>query len=48
MIKKIGGINGFILGVLSIFGAFFIEGGSLQRLFLAAPYLLFLVEHSLL
>jgi chemotaxis protein MotA len=39
MIKKIGGINGFILGVLSIFGAFLIEGGSLQKLFLIAPLL---------
>lgn len=34
MIKKIGSINGFILGLLSIFGAFFLEGGSFKALFL--------------
>ena len=40
MIKKIGSINGIVLGIFSIFGAFLIEGGSLQTLFLAAPILI--------
>jgi chemotaxis protein MotA len=40
MIKKIGSINGFILGMLSIFGAFLIEGGSLRSLFLIAPLII--------
>ena len=40
MIKKIGSINGLILGVISIFGAFLIEGGSLKTLFLLAPLMI--------
>jgi chemotaxis protein MotA len=39
MMRKIGSINGFILGVLCIFGAFVYEGGSLKALFLLAPLL---------
>jgi len=39
MIKKIGSINGLLLGMISIFGAFMIEGGSLRALFLVAPLL---------
>ncbi|MCU7497129.1 MAG: chemotaxis protein MotA [Ignavibacteria bacterium] len=35
--KKLGGINGLILGVFSIFGAFLIEGGSIKALFLLPP-----------
>ncbi|MGE5432461.1 MAG: motility protein A [Syntrophomonadaceae bacterium] len=37
MLKKLGGINGLILGVFSIFGAFLIEGGSIKALFLLPP-----------
>ena len=37
MIKKIGSIFGLILGVVSIFGSFIWEGGSLNALFLIAP-----------
>lgn len=37
MIKKAGTIYGLILGLLSIFGAFLIEGGSVKALFLLAP-----------
>ncbi len=40
MIRKYGSISGFFLGILSIFGAFLIEGGSLKALFLAAPLLI--------
>jgi chemotaxis protein MotA len=40
MMKKYGSIHGFILGVLCIFGAYFIEGGSLGTLFLIAPILI--------
>jgi chemotaxis protein MotA len=40
MLKKNGGIFGLILGVLSIFGAFFIEGGSVKALFLIAPLII--------
>ena len=40
MIRKIGSLNGFLLGILSIFGAFLIEGGSLKALFLAAPLII--------
>jgi chemotaxis protein MotA len=40
MIKKIGSLNGIVLGIISIFGAFLIEGGSLRTLFLAAPILI--------
>lgn len=37
MLRKLGGINGLLLGVLSIFGAFIIEGGSIKALFLLPP-----------
>ncbi|MGE5354411.1 MAG: motility protein A [Acidobacteriota bacterium] len=37
MLKKLGGINGLILGVFSIFGAFLVEGGSMKALFLLPP-----------
>lgn len=40
MIKKLGSINGFILGVLSIFGAFILEGGSINALFLIPPIII--------
>ena len=40
MRRKIGSINGFILGLISIFGAFVLEGGSIQALLLAAPILI--------
>jgi chemotaxis protein MotA len=38
--KRYGTINGLILGILSIFGAFLIEGGSLSALFLIAPIII--------
>lgn len=37
MIKKSGTIIGLILGLFSIFGAFFIEGGNFRALFLLSP-----------
>ena len=40
MIKKYGTVGGLLLGILSIFGAFFIEGGSVGALFLIAPILI--------
>lgn len=40
MIKKLGNINGLILGVLSVFGAFIWEGGSLNALFLIPPIII--------
>lgn len=40
MIKKLGSINGLILGVLSIFGAFILEGGSINALFLIPPIII--------
>ncbi len=40
MIKKFGNINGFILGILSVFGAFILEGGSLSALFLIPPIII--------
>ena len=40
MIKKIGSVNGLLLGMFSIFGAFLIEGGSIRALFLLAPLLI--------
>lgn len=39
IMKNLGGIYGLVLGVLSIFGAFFIEGGTLNALFLLPPLL---------
>lgn len=40
MTKKYGTINGLLLGVFSIFGAYFIEGGSLGALFLISPLII--------
>lgn len=40
MIKKYGTVYGFLLGVISIFGAYLIEGGSLGALFLIAPIII--------
>jgi chemotaxis protein MotA len=40
MMKKYGTVFGLILGIVSIFGAFLIEGGSLTALFLAAPIII--------
>jgi len=40
MIKKYGSIFGLILGVASIFGSFFLEGGSAKALFLVAPIII--------
>lgn len=40
MIRKLGSFNGLILGVLSIFGAFFLEGGSPRALFLLSPIII--------
>ena len=37
MMKKIGPIAGLLLGILSIFGAFFFEGGVFGALFLIPP-----------
>lgn len=39
MMRKTGSLYGFLLGIISIFGAFYIEGGSLKALFLLAPLL---------
>lgn len=40
MIRKFGTTFGFLLGVVSIFGAFFLEGGSIKALFLTAPLII--------
>lgn len=40
MIKKLGSFNGLILGFVSIFGAFFLEGGSPKALFLISPIII--------
>lgn len=40
MIKKLSTVNGLILGVLSIFGAFILEGGSINALFLIPPIII--------
>ena len=37
MSRNISTIGGLILGILSIFGAFFMEGGAFEKLFLAPP-----------
>lgn len=37
MIRKFGTVNGLLLGVFSIFGSFFLEGGSFEALFLIPP-----------
>lgn len=38
--RKFGALNGLFLGVFSIFGAFFLEGGSVKALFLIAPIII--------
>ncbi|HMN22886.1 MAG: MotA/TolQ/ExbB proton channel family protein [Ignavibacteriaceae bacterium] len=40
MIKKFSAFNGLILGILSIFGAFVLEGGSVHALFLIPPIII--------
>lgn len=40
MIRKIGTFNGLLLGILSIFGAFFLEGGAVGSLFLFPPLII--------
>ena len=40
MIKKYSAFNGLVLGILSIFGAFFLEGGSVNALFLIPPIII--------
>jgi len=40
MKRKIGALEGLLLGVLSIFGAFFLEGGSFGALFLIPPLII--------
>lgn len=42
MMRKFGTSLGFILGILSVFGAFIIEGGSVKALFLIAPIIIVL------
>ena len=37
MMKKYATVNGLILGIASIFGAFLLEGGSFKALFLIPP-----------
>ncbi len=39
-LKKAGAFNGLLLGLLSIFGAFVLEGGSMKALFLVAPLII--------
>ena len=40
MMKKYSAFNGLILGILSIFGAFLLEGGSVNALFLIPPIII--------
>lgn len=40
MIKKYSAFNGLVLGILSIFGAFLLEGGSVNALFLIPPIII--------
>ena len=40
MIKKLGGLHGLILGLLVVFGAYMIEGGSFRALFLISPIII--------
>ena len=40
MIKKYSAINGLVLGIVSIFGAFLLEGGSVNALFLIPPIII--------
>jgi chemotaxis protein MotA len=39
MIRKASTVSGLLLGILSIFGSFFMEGGSFSALFLLSPIL---------
>lgn len=38
--RKLGSINGLLIGFLAIFGAYFLEGGSLKALFLIPPIII--------
>jgi len=38
--KKYGSVSGLFIGILAIFGAFVIEGGSLKALFLISPIII--------
>lgn len=40
ILKKIGSLNGLIIGILSIFGAYLLEGGSFSALFLLPPLII--------
>ncbi len=40
MIRKAGTVIGLLLGILSIFGAFFMEGGAFEALFLIPPLII--------
>ena len=40
MIKKYSTFNGLVLGILSIFGAFLLEGGTVNALFLLSPIII--------
>jgi chemotaxis protein MotA len=40
MIRKLGGLHGLILGLLVVFGAYMIEGGSFRALFLISPIII--------
>jgi chemotaxis protein MotA len=40
MIKKYSAFNGLLLGIFSIFGAFLLEGGSINALFLIPPIII--------
>ena len=40
MIRKLGTFSGLLLGILSIFGAFFMEGGAFEALFLIPPLII--------
>ena len=40
MIKKAGTIYGLILGLISVFGVFIFEGGTVKALFLLAPIII--------
>lgn len=42
MIRKLGSISGLFLGIISIFGAFYIDGGSVTALFVAGPLMIVL------
>jgi chemotaxis protein MotA len=40
MLKKLGSINGLVLGAVCIFGAYLFEGGSVKALFLIPPIII--------